>query len=83
MRFPFRVRSARQRAISPLRRGDEVIALGMAPQVECAHELFVRVRWNGRAVAVPLAQVKPHGVDARTRRAVEDWHYWVERGYCF
>jgi hypothetical protein len=23
-----------------------------------------------------------HG-DAETRQAVEDWHYWVERGYGF
>jgi hypothetical protein len=45
--------------------------------------MFVRVRSCGRKLAVPLAQLKPLGMDATTKQAVADWHYWVARGYQF
>lgn len=83
LQFPFSARCVRQRAISPLRRGDEVTVVGMAPEDECMHEMFVRVRWERSALAVPLSQLMPRRVDAETRRAVEDWHYWVAQDYCF
>jgi hypothetical protein len=81
LRFPFQARCVRQRATSPLRRGEEVTVLAMAPEAECEHEMFVRVRWNDRRLAVPLVQVKPYRAEAGTRQAIEDWHYWVGRGY--
>ncbi len=81
--FPFSARCVSQRAISPLRRGDEVTVIGLAPEDECMHEMFVRVRWERSALAVPLSQLMPPRVDTETRRAVEDWHYWVARDYCF
>jgi len=40
-------------------------------------------RWSSRNLAVPLSQLKPIGVDESTRQAIEDWHYWIARGYCF
>jgi hypothetical protein len=82
LRFPFQARCVSQRAISPLRRGEEVAVVGMAPEDECMHEMFVRVRWE-RALAVPLSQLIPRRVGAETRRAVEDWHYWVAQDYVF
>ncbi len=37
-----------------------------------------------RTLAVLLAQLEVAGdVDVETRQAVEDWHYWVGRGYEF
>jgi hypothetical protein len=82
LRFPFQARCVRQRAISPLRRGEEVTVVGMAPEDECMHEMFVRVRWE-RPLAVPLSQLMPRRVDAETRRGVEDWHYWLAQDYVF
>lgn len=82
--FPFAARCHVRRAISPLRVDDQVVVTGMAPEDECAHEMFVEVRWNGRHIAVPLSQLEicsSRGVSAGTREAVADWHYWTGRGY--
>jgi hypothetical protein len=82
--FPFLTRCINERAISPLRVGDEVEVVGMAPEGECQHEMFVETPWeHKRTLAVPLSQLKfVHG-DEMTGQAVEDWHYWVEMGYGF
>ena len=80
--FPFLTRCITERAISPLRVGDEVEILGMAPEEECRHELFVTTRWDHRrTLAVPLAQLAGIAVDEETHQAIEDWRYWVARGY--
>jgi hypothetical protein len=84
LRFPFPARCVAARATSPLRVGDEVEVVGLAPQEACAHEMVVLTPRGRRPLAVPLAQLRaaPGGaVDAPTRQAVEDWHYWVGRGY--
>jgi hypothetical protein len=53
LHFPFVARCTAERAISPLRVGDEVDVVGMAPEEECQHEMFVLIRWERRALAVP------------------------------
>ncbi len=79
--FPFTARCVAERAISPLRVGDEVEVVGLPPEEECEHEMFVLTPWDGRSLAVPLSQVAAVAADQQTRQAVEDWHYWVARGY--
>jgi Calcium binding len=81
LRFPFSARCIAERAISPLRIGDKVEVVGMPPEDECEHEMFVLTRWNRRDVAVPLSQLEGVAVDEQTRQAIEDWHYWVASGY--
>lgn len=82
LHFPFTAHCIAERAISPLRKGDEVEILGMAPEEECRHEMFVETRWDRRNLAIPLSQLQPiAATDKETRQAVADWHYWVERGY--
>ena len=82
--FPFEGVCLAERAISPLQIGDPVEILGMAPEEECEHEMFVEIRWGKRKLAVPLAQVQPtEAVDEKTQEAVADWQYWVGRGYEF
>ena len=82
LRFPFRAKCVAERAISPLRNGDLVEVIGMAPDEECEHEKFVMATVEARALGVPLAQLKPHlGSDAQTKQAVADWHYWIGQGY--
>jgi hypothetical protein len=84
LQFPFLTHCIAERAISPLRIGDEVEVTGMAPEDECEHEMFVMMPWERRGLAVPLSQLEAAShVDETTRQAVEDWHYWVERGYEF
>ncbi len=82
LRFPFLAHCIKERAISPLRKGDEVEVVGMAPEEECGHEMFVIIPWEKRTLAVPLSQVEPIAkTDKSTREAVADWHYWVDQGY--
>jgi hypothetical protein len=84
LRFPFLTRCIRERAISPLRVGDEVEVVGMAPEDECEREMFVEIPWERRrTLAVPLSQLEVAHANEETRQAVEDWHYWVDMGYGF
>ena len=81
LQFPFTARCTADRAISPLEPGDEVEVLGIAPAEECEHDMFVFIRWKPRQLAVPLMQLEGIQVDEETQQAIEDWHYWVSRGY--
>jgi len=83
LKVPFPARCKSKSEISPLRVGEEVIVLGMAPEEECESEMFVRVRWHGHRLAVPLAQLQPLAADPGTREAISDWHYWLDQGYQF
>jgi hypothetical protein len=79
---PFTATCTGKRAISPLKKGDEVEVSGVAPEDECRHEMFVMIRWEKDGLAVPLSQLKPgKDADEATSRAVEDWLYWVRQGY--
>jgi hypothetical protein len=57
--------------------------LKMAPEDECMREMFVEIEWSDRTFGVPLAQLQPLDVDDETQEAIEDWHYWVDRGHEF
>jgi hypothetical protein len=81
--FPFTAKCVAPREISPLQPGEEVDAVGMPSQDECEREMFVTVKWEKRTMAVPLSQLEGVDVDEETRRAIEDWHYWVAQGYEF
>ncbi|MBK8931333.1 MAG: hypothetical protein IPM76_03265 [Chloroflexi bacterium] len=35
------------------------------------------------ASACPLEQIEPLDTDSLTRQVIEDWHYWIGRGYEF
>ncbi len=84
LKFPFLSRRINERATSPLRVGDEVEVVGMAPVDECEREMFVEMPWeHKRTLAVPLSQLKVVHGDDETQQAVDDWHYWVEMGYEF
>lgn len=79
--FPFRARCTEERTISPLEKEEEVEVVAMAPEDECMCEMFVMVHWMKRKLGVPLSQLEPLDTDEETQEAVEDWHYWIGRGY--
>ena len=81
LQFPFSARCIIRRVISPLEKGEEVEVVGMAPDEECQHEMFVLIKWKSRKFAVPLMQLEGIQVDEETQQAIEDWHYWVKQGY--
>jgi len=81
LHFPFLAKCIAVRAISPLRKGDEVQVVGMAPEDECRHEMYVAMPWERHTLCVPLSQLKGIQVDEETQEAIEDWRYWVEQEY--
>jgi len=83
LKFPFEAKCIAERSMSPLAIGDKTEVLDMAPEDDCQHEMFVMVPWEKRGLAVPLMQLKVAHGEEETHEAVEDWHYWVCRGYTF
>ncbi len=81
--FPFAAQCIKVAAKSPLLEGERVTVIQLASANECTHEIFVEIRWNNRTLCVPLAQLQPLDANNQTQEAVEDWHYWVARGYEF
>ena len=80
---PFSAKCTQRRAISPLKIGQVVLVLGMAPDDECEAEMFVMIEYNEDELAVPLAQLDAASPDQQTQEAIADWHYWLGRGYEF
>lgn len=83
LQFPFTAVCVNQRRISPVKEGETVEVVGMAPEDECEQEMFVEIEWDGDTLAVPLIQIEATGVEQQTQQAIADWHYWVNQGYEF
>jgi hypothetical protein len=83
LEFPFTAKCLATRSISPLKTGEVVEVLGMAPEDECEREMFVTIRWEKRKFGVPLSQLEGIKASRETKQAVEDWRYWVAMGYEF
>lgn len=83
MQFPFQAKCIQDRRISPLKTGEIVKAVEMSSEDECMREMFVEIEWQDRTFSVPLAQLQAINVDDETQETIEDWHYWVARGYEF
>jgi hypothetical protein len=83
IRFPFQAKCIASRVASPLRRGESIEVLDLAPEDTCSSNMLVLIQWQGRTVAVPLSQLTAINSDESTREAIKDWHYWVAQGYCF
>ena len=69
------------KAVSPLRKGEFVNVLRMAPDDVCEHDMLVLIRWRDRKMAVPLSQLAAVDPDESTAEAIGDWHYCVSKGY--
>jgi hypothetical protein len=83
IQFPFTATCIAKRSISPVSQGAKLEVVGMSDEDECMREMFVEIVWDCDTLAVPLSQIKPIDVGDNTLDAIEDWHYWVNRGYEF
>ena len=81
LRFPFSATCSKRRATSPFKIGESLSITRLAPEDDCMSEIIVLTHWHGRALGIPLAQLQPRNLDAATKEAIEDWHYWVGMGY--
>ncbi len=80
--FPFRASCLRRLPESPLQPGEAVTVTGLLDAAEPA-DIRVRLRWQKRELAVPLAQLEGVGISREAAQAIADWHYWCSRGYGF
>ncbi|MFV0681250.1 calcium-binding protein [Ottowia sp.] len=86
LKFPFAANCVSSRITSPLDVGSQVEVFGLAPEDDCMLEIFVLIRYGSTKkfkLAVPLAQLQCLSHNEETCQAVEDWHYWVARGYVY
>jgi len=83
LHFPFKAECIAERQVSPLKRGEKIEVVGMIDDGDELGEMFVEIKWKGRKLGVPLAQISPIETDEETAHAIETWHYWTARGYCF
>jgi hypothetical protein len=82
--FPFKAKCIKSRSVSPLKKGEQVTVLGLLDDSSGNFsEMTVKIRWQGRMMGVPLAQLVGVDVDEDTEEAIADWHYWIKEGYCF
>lgn len=58
-----------------------IAVVGLADEDDCMADAMVTVEIASEQLAVPFAQLKCLSEEEYTRQAVEDWHYWVGRGY--
>jgi hypothetical protein len=83
LEFAFTARCISESPLPPLLAGDEVEVIQMARVEECEDGMMVEAEWLEDDLILPLEQLEGLGVEERTREAIEDWRYWVARGYAF
>ncbi len=83
LQFPFKARCVAKRKISPLKVGELVDVIEMADAEDCMHSMIVIVERQGDTFGVPLDLLEAVEEDEDTSEAIEDWRYWVARGYSF
>ena len=59
IRFPFQARCITAKPVSPLRAGEVVEVLRMAPEDACEHDMLVQIRWQRRRIAIPCLNWPP------------------------
>ena len=70
--------------------GRQVTVLEMSPEDDCLGDMFVEVLYKEGELeeledvfSARLSEIRPLNVTAATAEAIDDWHYWIERGYQF
>lgn len=80
--FPFQAKCIKEIRKSPLKSGEVVMVMDMVAD-DRGHDMLAEIKFQGRTLGVPLAQLQAIDSNELTRQAIEDWHYWVARGYEF
>ena len=74
--FPFAAECIAVNKRTPLELGEKITVLKMSGEDYCEHDMYVDMSWKGKALAIPLALIKPLDADEETVEAIDDWHYW-------
>ncbi len=81
--FPFDAICIEELKISPLKKDEKVVVADIASEEDCLKRILVEIEWEDKFFLVPLEQLEPLDVDDETLEVIEDWKYWVDRGYKF
>jgi hypothetical protein len=83
LKFPFLAECLTSNKALKLRRGQRLNVLSLASEDECASRILVVIEAAGCRSICPLSDLAPIGAGRATRQGMEDWSYWVGRGYEF
>ena len=83
LNFPFNACCIEKKATSPLKIGDVVEVIGMGKEDDCMHDMVVNIKWNKNVLSVPLSQLEGIKLSKKNKQIMEDWQYWIQRGYQF
>ncbi len=64
--------------ISPLKKGEIVKVLKIAPEDKRIADIFAIIQWQDHEFGVPLAQLKPIKSSQKIKQAIEDWRYYMQ-----
>jgi len=81
LKFQFKARCIVKRATSPLKVGDVVEVIEMGKEDDCMHDMYIRIKWDNDVLSVPLSQLEGIKPNKKSKQVMEDWQYWVKRGY--
>jgi len=82
-KFPFKARCIQKKSTSPLKIGDIVEVIGMGKEDDCMHDMYVNIKRDDDVLSVPLSQLEGPKTGRKSKQVMEDWQYWIKRGYQF
>ena len=81
--FPVRVKCVEESMLSSLKIDDEVAITGIIEADDISDDICVYITHKGDHLAVPLSHLAAIDVESSAAQAIDDWRYWVQRGYEF
>jgi len=81
LEFPFQAHCIAKKSMSPLKVNESVTVVGLADSEDCESKLFVMIKYEEDELAVPLEQLEILDDKPKSKQIIEDWHYWIGRGY--
>jgi len=83
LEFPFQAKCIAKKSRSPLKVGEEVTVVDIASAEDCESTIFMNIEYDGDSLSVPLEQLEIMDDKPESKRRIEDWQYWIGRGYEF
>jgi len=83
LEFPFQAKCIAKKSRSPLKVGQEVTVVDIASGDDCESKIFMKIKYDDDGLSVPLEQLEIIDDKPNSKIIIEDWHYWVGRGYGF
>lgn len=83
LKFPFKAKCVKLIDTSPLSLDEVVEVVDTADGASCERSMFLKIKWRGKTLSVPAEQLEGINVDDATDRILNDWAYWIARGYSF